>query len=188
MGKVKRYVLRFKGKILFNKQCVLVLEKYCIPKMTSVRRETYRLRKKVSWRDTLDYLWKYYKKYITDDAMDLRLYHERRGCTYGSSRFKQTAALQGYKSRSRQATAAQPERPLDVPTFNLEQHNPPRLTPVWGTGTPIVPDVNRLYGRPAITPFDVALDQAYQTPSPLPATTQTREWGFLDALNTNYIE
>ena len=120
MGKVKRYVLRTKGRVFLNKQCVTVLEQHVAPRMTSIRRETYRMRKKISWRDTLNYLWQYYKKHVADGNMDLRLYHEHRGATYASSKFKQTGAIQGY----RRGAAGR----LPVPT-------PPRAR-VRGTGEP----------------------------------------------------
>lgn len=101
MGKVKRYVLRVKGKMFFNKQCVETLRKVCVPRMTSIRKDIYKNRKHISWRDDLDYLWKYYKKYIADGNCDLRMYHEHRKGTYASSLFKQTASIQGYRTAAR---------------------------------------------------------------------------------------
>lgn len=166
MGKVKRYVLRYKGKIFFNKQCLVLLAKVCVPKMSTARKDTYKNRKHISWRDDLDYLWKYYKKYITDDTMDLRLYHERRGCTYGSSRFKQTAATQGYKSRGRLTAVARDLVP-EVPTFNLE----PNVNALTGRGRNPTPPV---WTTPIVQ--YVGLDQ--YAPPPPPATP--REWGFLE--------
>lgn len=159
MGKVKRYVLRVKGKVFLNKQCVEVLKKVVVPKMTSIRRDTFKSRKHLSWRDDLDYLWKYYKKYANDGVCDLRMYHEHRKCTYASSMFKQVASIQGYKRSGRVDTPAAARlfrRPGEVQTVP----EPPRqrivtaATPALQTRTqpawaPI--NDNVLYGTQAYT-------------------------------------